>query len=175
MDLGSNRPRWNGRVVSLHVASGAAEPMIQVPTVMAVTGRGIEGDRYFLQTGFYSDKPGPDRELTLIELETIHALRHENGIELEPGEARRNVITEGVPLNHLVHREFSIGEVIVRGIRLCEPCTHLVEVTGRRVLGPLVHRGGLRAQIVKGGRISVDDVVSPVSDGTLGRAFKESS
>lgn len=148
--------------MSLHITSKAAEPMLDVPTVVAVAGRGIEGDRYFLQTGFYSDKPGPDRELTLIELETIDALRHEHGIEIEPGEARRNVITEGVPLNHLVHREFSIGEVIARGIRLCEPCTHLVEVTGRRVLGPLVHRGGLRAQIVRSGRISVQDTVAPV-------------
>ncbi len=128
---------------------------------MAVAGRGIEGDRYYLETGFYSDKPGPDRELTLIELETIDALRHEHGIELEPGEARRNVVTAGVPLNHLVHREFSIGDVIARGMRLCEPCTHLVEVTGRRVLGPLVHRGGLRAQIVRGGHIRVADTVAP--------------
>jgi MOSC domain-containing protein YiiM len=172
MDLGSNGPSWNGRVVSLHVCNEAAEPMTEVPAVTAVAGRGIEGDRYFLGTGFYSDKPGPDRELTLLELETINALRHEHRIELEPGEARRNVITRGVPLNHLVHREFAIGEVIARGIRLCEPCTHLVEVTGRRVLGPLVHRGGLRAQIVKGGRISVHDTVSALSK--PGRAPGES-
>ena len=172
MDLGSNGPSWNGRVVSLHVCSEAAEPMTEVPAVTAVAGRGIEGDRYFLETGFYSDKPGPDRELTLLELETIDALQHEHRIGLEPGEARRNVITRGVPLNHLVHREFAIGEVIARGIRLCEPCTHLVEVTGRRVLGPLVHRGGLRAQIVTGGRISVHDTVSPLSKS--GRAPGES-
>lgn len=164
MDVGSNGPTWNGRVVSLHVCSQAAERMTEVPAVTAVAGRGIEGDRYFLGTGFYSDKPGPDRELTLLELEAIDALRHDHRIELEPGEARRNVITRGVPLNHLVHREFAIGDVIARGIRLCEPCTHLVEVTGRKVLGPLVHRGGLRAQIVRGGRISVDDLVAPFSE-----------
>jgi MOSC domain-containing protein YiiM len=156
---------WHGRVVSLHLAGRAAEPMLEVPTVTAVAGRGIEGDRYYLETGFYSDKPGADRELTLIELETIDALRQEHGIEFEPREARRNVVTEGVPLNHLVHREFSLGEVIARGIRLCEPCTHLVEVTGRRVLGPLVHRGGLRAQIVRGGQIRVEDMVAPAGAG----------
>lgn len=139
--------------------------MVSVPAVTAVAGRGIEGDRYFLEVGFYSHKPGPDRELTLIELETIDALRQEHGITVDPGDARRNVVTEGVPLNHLVHREFSIGEVIARGIRLCEPCTHLVEVTGRRLLGPLVHRGGLRAQILRGGRITVDDTVAPVAFG----------
>ena len=147
---------------SLHIAGKAAAPMVELSTVVAVAGRGIEGDRYFLKTGFYSDKPGPDRELTLIELEAVEALRRDHGLVLAPGEARRNVVTEGVPLNHLVEREFAIGEVIARGIRLCEPCTHLVEVTGRRLLGPLVHRGGLRAQIVRGGRISLNDAVEPV-------------
>lgn len=147
---------------SLHVASKAAAPTVELSTVVAVAGRGIEGDRYFLKTGFYSDKPGPDRELTLIELEAVDALRRDHGLGLAPGEARRNVVTEGVPLNHLVEREFAIGEVIARGIRLCEPCTHLVEVTGRRLLGPLVHRGGLRAQIVRGGRISLNDAVEPL-------------
>jgi MOSC domain-containing protein YiiM len=79
------------------------------------------------------------------------------------------VVTEGVPLNHLVEREFAIGEVIARGIRLCEPCTHLVEVAGRRLLGPLVHRGGLRAQIIRGGRISLNDAVAPLgASGGLG-------
>ena len=136
--------------------------MVELSTVVAVAGRGIEGDRYFLETGFYSDKPGPDRELTLIELEAVDALRRDHGLVLAPGEARRNVVTEGVPLNHLVEREFAIGEVIARGIRLCEPCTHLVEVTGRRLLGPLVHRGGLRAQIIRGGRISLNDAVAPL-------------
>ena len=97
MDLGSNGPSWTGRVVSLHVCSEAAEPMTEVPAVTAVAARGIEGDRYFLGTGFYSDKPGPDRELTLLELETIDALRHEHRIELEPREARRNVVIEVSP------------------------------------------------------------------------------
>jgi MOSC domain-containing protein YiiM len=135
--------------------------MAQVAAVAAVAGRGLEGDRYFSGAGFYSNKPGPDRELTLIELETIEALRRDHAIALDLGEARRNVVTEGVPLNHLVGREFAVGSVIARGIRLCEPCAHLVEVTGRGLLGPLVHRGGLRAQIARSGRICAGDTVAP--------------
>ncbi|MGH7423278.1 MAG: MOSC domain-containing protein, partial [Candidatus Methylomirabilales bacterium] len=93
--------------------------------VRAIPGKGLEGDRYFTQTGTYSKKPRLDREVTLIEVEAIEALAREYKIALEPGAARRNIVTRGVPLNHLVGREFRVGDVTVRGLRLCEPCAHL--------------------------------------------------
>jgi MOSC domain-containing protein YiiM len=151
---------FEGTVISLHLAASAGEPTWAVDEVQAVPGRGLVGDRYFLGTGFYSPKPG-HRELTLIELETLEALRVEHGIELAPGQTRRNVLTRGVPLNDLIDRDFLVGPIVVRGMRLCEPCVHLVEVTGKQVLQPLVHRGGLRAQILTGGTIRVGDPVRP--------------
>lgn len=152
---------FEGRVVSLHLAVAASEPTLAVDEAHAVPGRGLEGDRYFLETGFYSHKPGPDRELTLIELEALEALQREYGIELAPGQARRNLVTRDVQLNDLIDRKFSVGEVVARGIRLCEPCLHLVEVTGKEVLAPLVHRGGLRAQILSEGIIRAGDPIRP--------------
>jgi MOSC domain-containing protein YiiM len=160
---GEARSSWRGRVVSVHVAPRAGEPPVALAEARAVPGRGLEGDRYFLGTGFYSDKPGPDRELTLVEIETVEALRRDHGIAVEPAELRRNLVTEGVPLNHLVGRTFLVGEALVEGVRLCEPCLHLVEVTGRRqLLSALVHRGGLRARILAGGLIRAGDAVLPV-------------
>lgn len=152
---------FDGTVVSLYLADAAGRPMRRVSEADAMPGRGLVGDRYFLATGFYSDKPGADRELTLIELEALEALRAEHRIELKPDETRRNVVTHGVPLNDLVDCAFAIGTVSVRGIRLCEPCLHLVEVTGKEVLGPLVHRGGLRAQILTAGSIHLGDRIRP--------------
>lgn len=132
--------------------------MKTVPEVRAVAGRGLEGDRYFLETGTYSHKPGPDREVTLIEIEAIEALGRDYGVTIEPGEARRNIVTRGVALNHLVGKEFRVGEAVLKGIRLCEPCQHLVRLTGQeKVLAGLVHRGGLRAQIVQSGLIRQGD------------------
>ncbi len=151
-----------GTVVSLHLADAAGRPTRSVGEVEAIPGRGLVGDRYFLATGFYSDNPGPDRELTLIEAEALEAVRAEHGIRLEAAETRRNLVTRGLPLNELVDSEFEIGAVAVRGIRLCEPCLHLVEVTGKDVLAPLVHRGGLRAQILTRGTIRVGDRVRPL-------------
>jgi hypothetical protein len=153
---------FEGVVVSLHLAASAGEPTLAVEEVEAVPGRGLVGDRYFLATGFYSEKPG-FRELTLIDLKTLEALLREHGIELAPGETRRNVVTRGVPLNDLIDRDFQVGPIVVRGMRVCEPCLHLVEVTGKQVLAPLVHRGGLRAQILTGGTIRVGDHIRPTT------------
>jgi MOSC domain-containing protein YiiM len=147
-----------GIVESIHIASAAKEPTRPVDQVQAIPGVGLEGDRYAQRLGtFY--KPLPDFELTLIEAEAIEALKREYGVDLAPGEVRRNIVTRGVPLNHLVGREFQVGEVKIRGIRLCEPCSHLQTLAGRPVIKGLRHRGGLRAQILSPGVIRVGDAV----------------
>lgn len=150
---------WKGAVVSIHIAATAAGPTVPVKAARAVAGKGLEGDRYFHQAGTYSRKPGPDREVTLIEIEAIEALKRDQGIELNPGASRRNIVTRGVPLNHLVGREFRVGEVTLQGIRLCEPCSHLERLSQKGVLRGLIHRGGLRAQILTEGVIRVGDPV----------------
>ena len=150
---------WNGRVDSIHIAAAAKAPMQAVDQVVAIPGVGLEGDRYALKTGtFY--KPQPEFELTLIEAEAIEAILREYKIAMTVGEARRNVVTRGVPLNHLVGREFNLGPVKIRGIRLCEPCSHLEAITGLPLIKGLRHRGGLRAQILTQGVIQVGSSLS---------------
>ncbi|MBI2159102.1 MAG: MOSC domain-containing protein [Candidatus Rokubacteria bacterium] len=161
---------WQGSVVSIHIAKKDSAPMESLPAVRAVPGRGLEGDRYFLGTGFYSRKASHGgREVTLIETEAVEALLDgvENaegrrlGITLSPAETRRNLATAGVPLNHLVEREFWVGPVLLVGTRLCEPCKHLENLTQQGVMAGLIHRGGLRARILSEGVIRVGDVVRP--------------
>jgi len=149
---------WNGTIESIHIADAAAEPTRSVDQAQAIPGAGLEGDRYALKQGTFF-KPLPDYELTLIEAESIEALKRDYGIEIAAGEARRNLVTRGVPLNHLVGHEFQIGDVRIRGIRLCEPCSHLESLTGRPVIKGLRHRAGLRAQILTPGTIHVGDAV----------------
>ena len=151
---------YRGSVVSIHVVRCSGEPMIGVDHTRAVAGRGLEGDRYYEGAGFYSDDPGPIREVSLIEEETIEALRRDHNLALAAGVTRRNITTRGVPLNHLVGREFRVGGATLRGVELCEPCKHLVDVTGVRSLLPtLVHRGGLHAQILRSGKINAGDAI----------------
>jgi MOSC domain-containing protein YiiM len=148
-----------GTVESIHIAAQAEEDTRPVETVDVVAGRGIEGDRYFRTEGsgtFHEpDKDGQD--LTLIEAEAIEGLGADTGIELGPGEARRNVVTRGVALNDLVGRRFTVGEVEAVGNRLCDPCNHLEKLTEPGVLKGLASRGGLRADVVRSGAIRLGD------------------
>jgi len=159
---------WEGSVVSIHLAAEASAPMQSITEVRAFPGRGLEGDRYFTGTGFYSKKPSyGGREVTLIEIEAVEALfggvlnaeGERCGIKLAAADTRRNIATSGVPLNHLVDREFWVGAVLLRGTRLCEPCKHLEDLTQRGVMSGLLHRGGLRALILNEGVIRVSDAV----------------
>jgi MOSC domain-containing protein YiiM/DNA-binding transcriptional ArsR family regulator len=152
---------WSGVVHSLHLAPAGGDPMLRVHEVRAVEGRGLEGDRYFDGTGTFSAKPGTGRHVTLIELEALRGLQAETGIRLVAGETRRNVVTCGVPLNHLLGQDFALGNVVLRGMRLCEPCSHLSRLLGKDVKAGLIHRGGLRADIVRGGELRVGDPIRP--------------
>ena len=128
--------------------------------VRAFPGKGLKGDRYFTGTGTFSPEPmKPDFELTLIEQEKIDAFARESGLPFTALEARRNLVTQGVDLNALAGQEFMIGSVKARGIRLCEPCSYLSKITFPETLRGLVHKGGLRAQILSEGIIRVGDPV----------------
>ncbi len=147
------------KVVSIQIAADAEAGMVCVSEVRAVPGRGLEGDRYFNGTGTYSQTPGSGRQVTLIEAEALEALERDYHLKLEPKDSRRNILTRQVALNHLVGREFRVGEVVLLGTRLCEPCSHLEQLTGQKVSKGLLHRGGLRAEIMTGGRIRTGDLI----------------
>jgi MOSC domain-containing protein YiiM len=148
-----------GTVVSIHIAATGAAPMNSVREVQVLAGMGLEGDRYAAKLGTYSNEPGSGRDVTLIEIEAIEALRRDYQIALEAGFTRRNIVTRGVYLNHLIGKEFSVGSVVLRGTRLCDPCAHMEKLTVKGALRGLIHRGGLRAEIVSGGMMRVGDVI----------------
>jgi MOSC domain-containing protein YiiM len=149
----------NGAVISIHIASTGAAPMRSVEEVQVVQGKGLEGDRYANKLGTYSNDPGSGRDVTLIESEAVEALKRDYRVEIDAGQSRRNIVTRGVALNHLVGREFQIGEATLRGTRLCEPCSHMEKLTVKGALRGLIHRGGLRAEVVKSGTMRVGDPI----------------
>jgi MOSC domain-containing protein YiiM len=151
---------FEGRVDAIYLAGDAGAAVQSVEEVRAIEGRGLEGDRYAGAAGTYSDDT-PGRHVTFIEQEAISSAAREYGVEFGLGESRRNIVTSGVPLNHLVGREFAVGDVVLRGVRLCEPCGALQDATGKPVVKMLRHRGGLRADIVRAGLIRVGDAIRP--------------
>jgi MOSC domain len=156
--LPQQRAGATGVIEALLTAAHAEDTMERHRTVELHAGRGIVGDRYFDGTGTFSASEKQGRQLTLIEAEVLDSLRDE-GLHLTPVDARRNVVTREIDLNALVGREFRIGTVRCIGRRLCEPCSHLQRLTGTALLRPMIHRGGLRADILTSGVVHVDDAV----------------
>lgn len=161
----------SGSVEAIYVAAAAGEPMQERAAARAVPGRGLEGDRYFAGGGAFSGRTVRGREVTevtLIEGEVIEHLRRDLGLEVSALDSRRNIVTRSVSLNELVGLEFSVGNVRLRGAGLCEPCVSLVKSPeNRHLLRGLVHKGGLRAQILSEGVIGVGDHVETVAQPAL--------
>ena len=156
-------PRQAGRVEAIAIAPEAEAPMVRVERAVARSGRGLKGDRYFDQRGTFSNVHGRGYDLTLIEGEVLDTLELPEG-RLAPEEARRNLITRGIDLNALVGRRFTVGGVECLGQRLCEPCAHLERLTANAgkpgTLRALIHKGGLRADVVGDGAIEIGDAIS---------------
>ncbi len=151
-------PAGSGIVEEIWVSPEAGAPGASLELATVLPGRGLEGDRHVEGKGtFPSGVAGA--ALTLIEAEVCESFDP----PLAPDVHRRNVVTRGIELNRFVGVEFTIGSVRFRGMRLCEPCTVIQRYAGRSILRPLVHRGGLRADILSGGRIHVGDEVRPLA------------
>jgi MOSC domain-containing protein YiiM len=156
-------PRKAGRVEAIVLAAQAEAPMIRVERATAAAGRGLEGDRYFDGRGTFSSAHARGHDLTLIEAEVLDALVLPGG-RLAPEEARRNLVTRGIDLNALVGARFTVGDVECLGQRLCEPCAHLERLTAAAgkpgALRALIHKGGLRADVLADGEIRVGDEIA---------------
>ena len=160
-----------GRVEGIYIAPVGKAPLHRVEQVHAIAGRGLEEDRYFAQKGsFVKGDAGvaAGQQATLIEREAIEAIEREYDIKLEPGQSRRNIETRGIALNHLVGRDFRVGEAVLRGMKLCEPCGHLEGLTCKGVRASLIHRGGLRAQILVDGLIRSGDRIEVLQAAEIG-------
>ncbi|MGK5173040.1 MOSC domain-containing protein [Geodermatophilus sp. CPCC 205761] len=149
-------PELRGTVEGLAVAPTAEAPMRLLEAAQARAGRGLDGDRYAAAAGTFSPRAGrrPGYDLTLIAAEVLDELAAA-GHDLDFAGTRRNVLTRGIDVNALVGRRFRIGDVLCEGRRLCEPCVHLDRLSGPGVIRPLIHRGGLRADVLTDGEIRV--------------------
>lgn len=135
--------------------------MREVREVMALAGRGLEGDRYALGTGTYSTSPrAVKRHATLIAFDDIDIARRKGG-NFNPAETRRNIVIDGIPvadLNALVGKTFRLGAALVRADEVCVPCERPSLLSGKPDFKEMFEQsGGLRLEILEDGRIAVGD------------------
>ena len=147
------------RVQALFIAAEKRGPVSRHEALKVEAGRGIVGDRRYRR-----DTP-PAEQITLIESEQVAAFNREFGLAVDAGTLRRNVITEGVDLNALEGRTFRVGDILMRGVELCEPCSvvgHLLagpDLSPTRVVRGLTGRGGLRAEVLGSGVLREGDTI----------------
>ncbi len=152
----------SGKIVKLLISKDTQSTMLNVNQIVLEVRKGTFGDRYYNQEGTFSNKGEiePDRDVTLIEIEKIDALNKEHNLNITAEDLRRNIVVTNCDLNSLVGKEFQIGEVVLKGLRLCEPCKYLSnKLDNEQVLSQMVHKAGLRAQIIKGGSIDLNSQV----------------
>jgi hypothetical protein len=157
-------PQLSGTVAAIAVAERATGDIHTVNHAKALAGRGLDGDRYAAKAGTFSPANDTARgyDLTLIEAEVLDSLTLPEGRALGYAEARRNVVTRGIDLNALVGRRFRVGNVECLGQRLCEPCSHLERLTTKGTLRGLIHRGGLRADVLSDGEVTTGDLIETI-------------
>lgn len=159
----------NGSVLQILIAPDAGRDMVSVDRVLAVPGKGLEGDRYFNGKGSLSRWNGIHREVTLIAEEDLLEMTEDTGIMLTAAQSRRNILTRGIVLQPLLKQTFTVGAVTMRGIRICQPCKYLARKTNQPdLVKALVHRGGLRAQVLTEGYIEIGDSVAQVDQSAYG-------
>jgi MOSC domain-containing protein YiiM len=136
-------------VEAIHLGAPEAPKLRTVESVCAVAGKGLEGDRHY-----HEDGARPGQALTLVEAEVVE------DVGLAAGETRRQITVRGVDLNALVGKRFKVGDVECFGVELCEPCSHLEEMTRPGIIKELVHRAGINADVLSDGTIRVGDAVT---------------
>jgi len=151
----------SGTVVAIFTAPAKEAPCLAHDRCRVFAKRGLEGDRYATNSGTFSHPDRSGQDLTLIAAESLAALA-ESGIELSAAEARRNLVTEGIDLEGLVGQRLMIGSVECFASRLAEPCAHLQRITRSGILRGLVHRGGIRVDVLTDGEVAVGDQVRPL-------------
>ena len=150
---------WKGSVVNLYIAPKAAGPMLEVAQVRALADRGLEGDRFFRESWVAAKRP--DKAVSLIEEEVLEMAASEHQVRIAGDKTRRNIVTRGVPLIDLLDRDFMIGNVVMRGIRLFEPCAHLEKVSHiPGIFRALENRSGLKAAILSDGVVHTGDPIA---------------
>ena len=159
----------DGSVTEIWLTGAAAEPMRRARSVEAIAGLGLAGDRYALGGGTWAAYPDLEKQVTLIDRDDVAAVAAETASALTPGDTRRNLVTTGVDLPALVGRWFTVGDVLLFGMKRCPPCTHLERLTGVRLVKAMARRGGINAAVFAGGTVAEGSVVRPVSDDEAAR------
>lgn len=154
-----------GHVISINIAAIEGTQLVELPVATLITEQGIDGDRYCAPAS-----PPNRNQISLVESEVIESFAAEVGVDMQPREVRRNIVTRDISLNNLVGKKFRLGDVEAIGTELAEPCKGIAEIliakyrldylTAKDIVSSLLHRAGLYARVLRGGSLRPDDPIN---------------
>ena len=98
----------HGKVAGIYIPPARGQCTQSVERVHVIPWVGIVGDRYYHHHAQVYPPYKTGLELTLIENESIEVICHQDGIPINLAQARRNIITHRISLNHQVGKYFHI-------------------------------------------------------------------
>ena len=144
----------SGKVVKIGISKNKGNKIVNLNDVEVIKGKGLVNERHFKEN---NEKRC---QITLIEIENINHYNKINGTRIPAINFLRNIVTEGIRLNELIGKEFSIGSVKLKAHDLCRPCRYLQEsLQQKNIVQELLHTAGLRCEILSSGKICVDDQI----------------
>ena len=145
-----------------HGGPAAEHPIEERQSIECVAGQGIVGDRFM---GYKEDYKG---QITLFSWEVFNELRaHFGNTGLNPAVLRRNVLVEGVELNSLIGKRFTLQGLELEGVEECRPCYWMDQALAPGAETWMKGRGGLRCRLLTGGTLLVD---GPANDDSASTA-----
>jgi hypothetical protein len=134
-----------------HGQPAGQTPMIAVPEVECVAGKGLKGDRFF---GWKENYKG---QATFFSLEVYESLCARFSVhDLPPSVFRRNIIVQGADLNALIGQEFEIQGIRFLGTEESRPCYWMNEAFAPGAEEAMKGHGGLRAKVLSDGVLRCD-------------------
>lgn len=143
-------------VVGICICAQAGEPMVALTEVEAVAGHGLLGDRYAVGHGSFNKGRTGARQVTLMNAQFFV----NSGFDFI--DSRRNLFVSGVELMWLIGKKFKLGEVELKGVKYCDPCERPRNLSKKEYSfkEAFFDRGGLIAEVVTSGTITVGDTVT---------------
>ena len=143
-----------GKVLEIGISENKSNKIVNVNDIEAIKGKGLVGEKHFKKDNIKRC------QITLIEIENINHYNKINGTSIPAINFLRNIVTEGIRLNELVGKEFSIGSVKLKAHDLCRPCRYLQEsLQQKNIVKELLHTAGLRCEILSSGKIYINDQI----------------
>lgn len=155
---------YKATLTAIFIAESAGQPMKRMTTAHAILNRGLEGDRYYTETGHW--KPVEACQVTLISTHDLAQASKDRSLNFSNGSHRRNLVIDGLKTKTLEGKVFRIGDAVFSYDKPRPPCGYLNKIEGKGMAKALNHNSGVCIRVLQSGKLTTGDelaIIDPAS------------